>query len=393
MASRINDRVLWLCLGVTLFFAARGIGAELYRVRELTAIRKGEKEDQVIGEGTEDALKLETLQKLSESTSFDLRSAALRIISERSTKGSTRDLLLEDLSSKIPTVRNKALNALHFLGPSINSPSSLVSRSAVSSRLKDLPTYSALVDCLCSFLPEHKEENNNIVSDILPKTRPQGEMKALSTLEIILRENVPAALEAGVVSRWLSKYPFPGVAQNESLRIKVVGKTLAYHSDDPVMYNIISILFNHEQGMDHLRKYGLMEDHMNLYTHDGADHGDYDDDSEDEDPSDSDSDVWMVDGEETAGISPWSSRRRREGTAEEQALRRRRREAMVFSEGGRPLGNDDIIQPIRNREDEELDAELEQLADEVDRELREEQLEAERREQPRRSWPNLWPFS
>ncbi|KAK2796758.1 hypothetical protein FQN50_009439 [Emmonsiellopsis sp. PD_5] len=372
MASRINDRILWLCLGVTFFFAARGIGAELYRVRELTAIRKGEKEDQVIGEGTEDALKLETLQKLSESTSFDLRSAALRIISERSTKGSTRDLLLQDLSSKIPTVRNKALNAF---------------------RLKDLPTYSALVDCLCSFLPEHKEENSNIVSDILPKTRPQGEMKALRTLEIILRENVPAAVEAGVVSRWLSKYPFPGVAQNESMRINVVAKTLAYHSDDPVMYSIISILFNHEQGLHHLRKYGLVEEHMNFYTPGGEDHGDYDDDSEDEDPSDSDSDVWMVDGEETAGISPWSSRRRREGTAEEQALRRRRREAMVFSEGGRPLGNDDIIQPVRNREDEELDAELEQLADEVDRELREEQLEAERREQPRRSWPGLWPFS
>lgn len=72
-------------------------------------------------------------------------------------------------------------------------------------------------------------------------------------------------------------------------------------------------------------------------------------DDEDED-DDEDSDVWMVDGEDTAGPSVReSSRRFQEGSAEEQALRRRRREAMVLSEGGRPLGRDDIIQrPIQD---------------------------------------------
>lgn len=40
--------------GITLFLAVRGIAAELYRVQELTEIRKGDKGDQVIGEGTED---------------------------------------------------------------------------------------------------------------------------------------------------------------------------------------------------------------------------------------------------------------------------------------------------------------------------------------------------
>lgn len=73
----------------------RGITAELNHVRELSEIRKGEREDQVIGEATEDgmirhpepenlflsnyrkALKLETLLKLSESSSFDLRAASV----------------------------------------------------------------------------------------------------------------------------------------------------------------------------------------------------------------------------------------------------------------------------------------------------------------------------
>ncbi|PGG99416.1 hypothetical protein AJ79_08532 [Helicocarpus griseus UAMH5409] len=325
MALQSNDRVLWLCLGVTLFFAVRGIAAELHRVRELTSIKKGEKDDQVIGEGTED-----------------------------------------------------------------------VSRSSVSSRLKDLPTYTALVNCLCNFLPEHKEEENNgnnSGSPILPKTRPQGERKALNTLDIILRENIPAALEAGVISRWLSRYPFPCVTQDESKRADVVLLTKTMYTDDSVMSSIISTLSSHQEGINQLRKYGLMgsrmEEHTRSIYDDGG--GDYDDDGE-EDDSDSSSDIWMVGGEDTAGLLPWTGgRRRQEGTAEEQALRRRRREAMVFSEGGRPLGRDDIIQPVQNTEDEELDAELEQLADEVDQELREEQLEAERQEQPRRSWP-MWPF-
>lgn len=66
---------------------------------------------------------------------------------------------------------------------------------------------------------------------------------------------------------------------------------------------------------------------------------------QDDDDDDADSDVWMVDGDDTAGASRQNlSRRLQPGTAEEQRLRRRRREAMVLSEGGRPLGRDDIIQ-------------------------------------------------
>lgn len=42
-------------------------------------------------------------------------SRALRIISERSTKGETRDLLLQDLTSRDKARRAKALNAMFFL--------------------------------------------------------------------------------------------------------------------------------------------------------------------------------------------------------------------------------------------------------------------------------------
>jgi hypothetical protein len=104
-------------------------------------------------------------------------------------------------------------------------------------------------------------------------------------------------------------------------------------SDDAVMSSIFSTLSSDHEGTKQLRKYGLMGSMM----------------EENDDDDDLDSDVWMVDGDDTAGSRPVSSRRVREGTAEEQAVRRRRREAMVLSDGGRPLSHDDIIQlPIQS---------------------------------------------
>ncbi|EAU38682.1 predicted protein [Aspergillus terreus NIH2624] len=310
MASHLNDRLLWLCLGVSLFFAVRGITSDLRRVSDLTEIKHVEKEDKMISEGTEDALNLDTLLKLSESTSYDLRAAALRIISERSTKGETRDLLLQDLASKDKERR--------------------VARTSVCSRLKDLPTFNALVDCLCNFLEEHVEETSTTVSPILPKTRPLGEKKALGALNIILQENIPAALEAGVISRWLSRYPFPCALATPSRRQDVVILMKTWWSDDAVMSSIFSTLSSHPEGTKQLRKYGLMGSMI-------------EENDQDEEEAEGDSDVWMADGDDTAGSRPASGRRFR-GTAEEQAVRRRRREAMVLTDGGRPFARDDIIQ-------------------------------------------------
>lgn len=234
-------------------------------------------------------------------------------------------------------------------------------RSAFSTRLRDVPTFTALIDCLCHFLNEHTEETGTTISPIRPRTRPIGENKALKTLYIILSGNVPAALEAGIISRWLTNYPFPCAVQDETKKRNIVFMMKTWWSDDPIMSSIINTLSSHQEGLKQLRKYGLMGSRMEEHTADaygndfhddnddeGGDSGlhDYDtDDHRDHDP-DSDSDVWMVDGEGTAGASPWLGMRPQENSAEEQALRRRRREAMVFSEGGRPLVQDNIFHPI-----------------------------------------------
>lgn len=202
-----------------------------------------------------------------------------------------------------------------------------MARTSVCTRLQDLTTYTALVDCLCNFLDEHVEETSTTVSPIFPKTRPLGEKKALSTLNHILQVNIPAALEAGVISRWLDKYPFPCALAEPSRRQDVVILMKTWWSDDSIMSSIFGTLSSHPEATKQLRKHGLMGSLM-----------------EENDPDDEDSDVWMVDGEDTAGSRHIPGRRLRERSAEEQAVRRRRREAMVLSDGGRPLGNDDIIQ-------------------------------------------------
>lgn len=115
-----------------------------------------------------------------------------------------------------------------------------------------------------------------------------------------------------------------------SRRRDVVILMKTWWSDDAVMSSIFSTLSSHGDGTKQLRKHGLMGSMI--------EENDHDDD-------DADSDVWMVDADEAGGsFGRASSRRFQEGGGEEQALRRRRREAMVLSDSGRPIGNDDIIQ-------------------------------------------------
>ncbi|KAH8701138.1 hypothetical protein BGW36DRAFT_292977 [Talaromyces proteolyticus] len=326
MAFRSNISLLWLCLGASLsFIAYRRVIRDLYEVRKLTEIRHDENDERMISQGTEDALKLDTLQKLTESPTYELRGASLRILSERATKEASRDLLLEDLKSKNKKRRDRALTAIHFL-----VSSRALARSSSPLRLKDHPTFEALIDCLCNFIAEHTEETGTTNSPILPKTRPPGEKKALAVLNIILAENIPAALEAGIIRRWLSRYPFPCLHDSDYRGKDLVVLMKTYWSDDTLMSSIVTTLLNSMEAVRQLRRFGLIWTLL-----------------EDEDQDDVDSDVWMVNGDDTAGRSRVAERLRlSDESLEEQALRRRRREAMVFGEAGRPLGDENIIQPV-----------------------------------------------
>ncbi len=189
----------------------------------------------------------------------------------------------------------------------------------------------------------------------------------------LLRDNLIDAISAGIVSRWLSKYPFGGSTTDEAVRREAVHQLKTFTSDDILMCEVIVRLDNFAEGRKQLRRCGLIGSAI------GESNGD-------------EADTWMVDGDDTAGgnlASGAGSRRVREESAEEQALRRRRREAMVFSEGGGPLGRENIIQRDEVLDDE-VERELEQLMDEVNRED-DENLVADSSQT--HGWSSWWPWT
>ena len=65
-------------------------------------------------------------------------------------------------------------------------------------------TYKAIVDCLCNLLPEAR------AAEKASAFRKQPERDALYVLNIILAVDVFDAIKAGVISKWLVRYPFGG---------------------------------------------------------------------------------------------------------------------------------------------------------------------------------------
>ena len=189
----------------------------------------------------------------------------------------------------------------------------------------------------------------------------------------LLRDNLIDAISAGIVSRWLSKYPFGGSTTDEAVRREAVHQLKTFTSDDILMCEVIVRLDNFAEGRKQLRRCGLIGSAI------GESNG-------------NEADTWMVDGDDTAGgnlASGAGSRRVREESAEEQALRRRRREAMVFSEGGGPLGRENIIQRDEVLDDE-VERELEQLMDEVNREDDENHVAESSQTH---GWSSWWPWT
>ncbi|KAI9806802.1 MAG: hypothetical protein M1833_002458 [Piccolia ochrophora] len=328
--ARYQDAALWLGLGFFSFAALRIATRQLHHVRKVTEVSGDTAQSHIVDQETEDALKLDTLCKLAEGSSFDLRDAALKIICERSATGPTLGLLLQNVASCDPQTRSEAIVALLFLATSAAAP-----------KINTLGTFSALTTCLCHTLRDPTRGS-------LPQ-RPPTERNALFVLVRLLPYNVPLALKAGLVHRWLAHYPF---GNNEAQTRAAIRKYRTYNIDDTLMSEVICTLENHPEARKQMRQVGLTGSSMG---------------------EDEDGDELMVDGEETAGFA--TARRPREESTEERMVRRRRREAMVLSDGAQPLGRDDIIQrdlprdegPVR---DDEVEAELQQLMDRFQNEQR-----------------------
>ncbi|KAI9813068.1 MAG: hypothetical protein M1827_004288 [Pycnora praestabilis] len=335
MPSLMYDGWLWVGLGALSILAYTAAYRQLHEIRLLTEVNPEPTKPNVVGQETEDALKLDTLKKLTEGSNSDLRSAAIKILCERSVSEPTFDLLLKDISSTNQTRQKKGLTALKLLR----------SNPAVA-KTKTVATLIALVDCLCNCLDRKRYRPLNSATASTPTER-----KAMELLKGFLSDHVPEALSAGVVKRWLAKYPFVEVGASEEQRRAVFQQFKTLDSDDFLMSFIVMSVMHHAEGRKQLRMVGLLGSSIGEDGEGG--------------------DTWMVGGEETAGLAPGSrvmsdlGRRVTEESAEERALRRRRRDAMVLSEEGRPLTRENIIEQGEVVRNEEVDRNLEQLIGEA----------------------------
>jgi hypothetical protein len=352
MAIHADDKVLWIILAGGLLIAARAIPYWLRYTYRLNEIHEEESSSKPKGrcEDAEDALKLSTLGKLVAGPSYKLRASAIKIIAERSTKASTRKLLLQDLASKQPARSEQALHALWFL----LSDASLRTSPEITQQFRsDRSAFEAIVDCLANLLPLHADkprvraDNPTASSPLLPHNRPPSETLALSILRKLLTEHTATtAFSAGLVSKWLKHYPFPcALPQNGSRRQDVVKLFKKWGQDDPLMASIMTQITCQPTGLKQLRKYGLT----------GSSYGEAEIDFSGID------DVFMTDGEPPTDDTPSTpageltaaarsnpSRSRRPPdparNRAERAVRQRRREAAVYSEGNAPLTQDNIFQ-------------------------------------------------
>jgi hypothetical protein len=346
---------------------------------------------------SEDALKVETLRTLADGYSYDLRKSAIKIVASRTARSKAKDLLLRDLAGRDRRRRDDAINAMKLifanadaLGPSI------------ANEFRNPKAVAAIVKGLIHVLRERKQRPSEDESEhtspaqnetkkrlppspLRPAHRPPQELALMKLLSHVFKNHplrrdtliVEAALQAGLVKKWLANYPFPcALPENSGFNYKrsdVVRlfDRMGWMGDDLAMADIVLVVNQFPQGRKEMRQVGLGASSIRekFYVDLGERHpwnwawreNNTDAGSDD----DRDSDVRMVNGEGTAGLLPdpesmqlWdepagptmtiaSARlRSAERSPEEETLRRRHREAVVLAEPGAPLTRGNIIQRV-----------------------------------------------
>jgi hypothetical protein len=160
MPTHSDDRILWTLIGLGLFIAAKAIPANLQYIRQLTEVKSEGEPSQRSNEDVERALKTETLEKLAAGRSYEIRSCAIKIIAERCSTSPARSLLLEDLASRDPERRDKAIQAVSFL-----TSHRSVERSHNRFFFTDVPAFHAIITALVNLLPEHQNVSASTATD------------------------------------------------------------------------------------------------------------------------------------------------------------------------------------------------------------------------------------
>ena len=84
-------------------------------------------------------------------------------------------------------------------------------------------TFTAIIDCLCGLLPEAYSAERGSASDSTYRSQPERD--ALNILKEIILYSSQNAARAGLVSRWLTNYPFGGPDASLSRKREVLAET------------------------------------------------------------------------------------------------------------------------------------------------------------------------
>jgi hypothetical protein len=404
MRTYLQDALITTVLALGVFYACKAAYKGLLEVKDAarspTPEPPGGPPPKQLAPDAEDKIELDTLRNLSEGPSFELRNAAIRIVTLRALADPTRQLLLRHLASPLWHHRDNAINTLWllFYGTEIENDSTTAN---ARSRFQDKEFFEAIVAALIHTIPYHRVDSTSSTpyppSPIRPLMRPPHEKYLFKLLTTSLTGSIRndergvqplhlhLALDAGLVTKWLAIYPFPCTLPQYAKfnyhrsDVSSLFSELRYAADDEDMYKLMRMILTSSKGTSQLSAVGLRWGRLKDPP---ADRTRRVRGMRSASPSPSTStrrrdgwnahptteDVRMTNGADTAGeIVPWDPvrpppftegwddephPRLLERSSDEVRLRRMNRETMVVAERGEVLSSENILR--RNVSDAEL---------------------------------------
>ena len=329
-----DERVVLATIGLATFATVSTMMTALTIIRDDNEIPPAEPKTQYITQDTEDALQLDTLEKLLKHPNYSIREVATKILCDRAVNDpDTTTYLLygitrPDYDERMQCLRALALLTGHTMGMCcfvlILRPKLTATGLDGLSKLNNEKAYSALVRSLELSLRDVKppDLSNNHWDEYF--LRDMAERFCLMfTLELINKYGANSLIKAKFVEKWLAKQNWGDDAQERRRRFKEY-----MDLKNNRLVDIVNRIRHSKRGLRALERAGLIDKESSRRRIREL------------------PDLIMEIEEEVTREQPADQqpRRTREHSAEERRLRRQHREAMVLNDGTRPLGREDIIE-------------------------------------------------
>lgn len=344
-----NERMLTYSLVLCAASMMGLMWTVLGSVKEECIIEPTPPKTQYITQETEDSLPLETIEKLVQHPNHSIKHFAQKILADRGLEDKNMmNILMKGIASKNGDRRLMCLqtfdfiltNTIPYLGRCFAFALHILDHACILTfsdgpqgtlqRFYSQPTFNAFVRCL-----EHSMKDSDI--PVLDygywdefSLRNETERLALTFLyELTQARDTDLLVKSKFVEKWLAKQPWGDSDEERQRNFK------EYLNKRNKVSDLIRCLQSSQRGMEVLRAAKLVppsrkHDNDNKY-HVYINGSELDD-------------MCFSDGE-NAPVG--SGSRSREQSEEEVRLRRQHREAMVFNDGTRPIGREDIIERPR----------------------------------------------